>query len=57
MVDITRDKVNPQEPPSDIPIGTSGQPMEQTIVDTSTKVDSTDKITTTVEEPENDQKK
>ena len=31
--------MNPQEPPSDIPLATSGQLMEQIIVDTSTKVD------------------
>ena len=29
IANITRDKVNPQEPPSHIPIATSGQPKEQ----------------------------
>ena len=41
VVDITRDKVNIQEPPSIIPTTTSGQPQEQASKDTSPKVDST----------------
>ena len=44
VADLTRDKVNPQEPPFDIPSATSGKPIEKTIVDTSTKVDSTTKV-------------
>ena len=34
VANITREKVNPQEPPSHIPIATSGQPKEQAIQDT-----------------------
>ena len=41
IADITRDKVNLEEPPSHIPTTISGQPLEQIAVDTSTKVDST----------------
>ena len=44
VADLTRDKVNPQEPPFDIPSATSGQPIEQTRIDTSTKVDSIVKV-------------
>ena len=55
VADITRDKVNPQEPPSHIPTNISGQPMEQIVVDTSANVDCTNKITTTVKETVKDQ--
>ena len=41
VANLTRDKVNPQEPPFDIPLATSGQPTMHTKIDTSTKVDST----------------
>ena len=37
---MTRDKVNPQEPPSGIPPTTSAQPLVQTIDETSTKVEN-----------------
>ena len=40
VVDMTRDKVNPQEPPSGIPLVTCAQPLMQTIDETSTKVDT-----------------
>ena len=36
--------MNTQEPPYDIPRATSGQLIEKTSVDTSTKVDSTIKV-------------
>ena len=47
VVDITRDKVNTQEPPSSIPKTTSDQPLIQSIdtskiVDTTVKVDAVD---------------
>ena len=42
--EITMDKVNPQEPPSEIPLATSGQPMEKTIVDTSKKANYVVKV-------------
>ena len=40
IVDITRDKVNPQEPPFFIPLAVSAQPLVQKSIDTSTKVDT-----------------
>ena len=58
VADITKDKVNTQEPPFVIPTATSGQPIVQTSIDTSTKVDTIVKImmiehkTQTVEERE-----
>ena len=44
VADLTRDKVNTQEPPSIIPTAASGQPIVQTSIDTSTKVDSIIKV-------------
>lgn len=44
VADITRDKVNTQEPSSAIPSTTSAQPLTQTLVDTSKKVETTDKV-------------
>ena len=58
IAEITRDKVNTQEPPFFIPSTTSDQPLIQTSVDTSTKVDTTIKVDlveqrqTTIEEKE-----
>ena len=46
VTEVTRDKVNPQEPPSFIPSVTQVQTLTQTIVDTSTKVDISIKIDT-----------
>ena len=46
VTDVARDKVNPQEPPSIIPLVTQVQFLTQTIVDTSTKVDTSIKIDT-----------
>ncbi len=40
IADIKRNKVNPQEPPSHIPIATSGQPIVKIVEDTLAKVDS-----------------
>ena len=37
---ITRDKVNPQEPPSHIPTTISWQPIVKRVVDTSAKLES-----------------
>ena len=42
--DITRDKVNPQEPPFSTAIATCGQSQEQKLQDTSTKVDTIVKV-------------
>ena len=44
VVDIKRDKVNTQEPPSSIPLDTSAQPLVKTSKDTSAKVDTTIKV-------------
>ena len=55
IVDITRYKVNPQEPPSHIPIAISGQPIEKVAQDTLAKVDSTVTITIIAEELAMDQ--
>ena len=44
VADITRDKVNTQEPRSTIPLATSAQTLVQTLDDTSTKVDTTVKV-------------
>lgn len=63
VADITRDKVNKQEPPFSIPTATSGQPIVQTLKDTSAKVDTTVKVvmtgqqTQTIEEPTNEQER
>ena len=46
VVDITRDKVNPQEPPSVISSITQVQPLIQTTVDKSTNVDTNIKVNT-----------
>ena len=50
IVEITKEKVNPQEPPSHIPTPISGQPQEKVAQDTSVKADSIVTITTTVKE-------
>ena len=44
ITDITRDKVNAQEPPSRILIATSGKPQVKTSIDTSTNVDTIVKV-------------
>ena len=44
VADITRDKVNTKEPPSAIPLATSGQTIVQTSNDRSAKVDTTVKV-------------
>ena len=44
VTDVTRDRVNPQEPPSIIPLITNVQTSAQTIVDTYTKVDTSVKV-------------
>ena len=46
VTEVTRDKVNPQEPPFFTPLVTQVEPLTQTIVDTSTKVDTSIKIDT-----------
>ena len=61
VADITRDKVNTQEPPSIIPIAITRQPQVQASIDTSTKVDTIVKVimieqqTKTVEETTKEQ--
>ena len=40
VAEITKDKVNPQEPPSQQAIGTSDQPIEQANKNATTKVDA-----------------
>ena len=47
---ITKEKVNPQEPPSHTQIATSGQPQEQVVQDTFSRVDSTVQDTSIVEQ-------
>ena len=44
VVDITREKVNTQEPPFIIPTTTCGQPQEKTLEDTLVKVDTIVKV-------------
>ena len=61
IADITRDKVNTQEPPSATPTTTSGQLQEKTSKDTSIKVDTIVKVvmieqqTKTIEETTKEQ--
>ena len=50
VVEITKEKVNPQEPPSHPPTTISGQSQEQALSDTIAKVDSTKLDTSTTEE-------
>lgn len=40
VVEITKDKLNPQEPPSQSAIATSDQPQEQAVQDTASIVDT-----------------
>ena len=44
VTEVTRDKVNTQEPPSTIPLVTGDQPFTQTTIDTSIKVDTSVKV-------------
>ena len=44
VANLTRDKVNTQEPPSIIPAATSVEPIVQTSIDTSFKVDTIVKV-------------
>ena len=46
VTEVTRDKVNPQEPPSTIPSVTHVKSLIQPLVDTSTKVDTLVKVDT-----------
>ena len=41
--------MNPQEPPSHPPTATSGQPQEQVVQDTISKIDSTNPDSSTAE--------
>ena len=50
VAEITEEKVNTQEPPSQPPIATSGQPQEKQAQDATTKVDSIVIVTSTTEE-------
>ena len=50
IAEITKEKVNPQEPPLHPPISTSGQSKEQAVSDTIAKIDSTMPDTSTIEE-------
>ena len=49
VTDSIRDKLNPQEPPSSIPLVTQVQPSIQTPVDSSTKVGTQVKVDTIVQ--------
>jgi hypothetical protein len=55
VAEITKDKVNPKEPPSQNPTATSDQPKEKSPQDTSTKVDILVTVTSIVEEPTKEQ--
>ena len=52
VVEITKEKVNPQEPPSHPPTATSGQSKEKLVQDTIAKIDSKMPDTSTAEEKE-----
>ena len=50
VAEITKEKVNTQESPSQTPTATSGQPQEQQAQDATAKVDSIVIITSTTKE-------
>ena len=55
VAEITKEKVNPQEPPSHTTIDTSGKLQEQVAQDTSTRFDSIVVETSTTEQQGKDQ--
>ena len=54
VVEITQEKVNTQEPPTQNPLAIVGQPKEQVVQDTISLVDSLVIVTTTTKEKDKD---